>query len=273
MNRFTLPILSSLVLMGLAGAAVADVDADGVSAAPAVEQVETPLAPDSIGEDDPRAHAILGALDTLSGMDEDYVGTAIAQIMIAFTAVTEPDEFLRALDWWQDQASAAEVEGEAIDIDAAETLRVLSETSWISSGNTGAAVHYVMDMDCAPCAETLAALRTLNADGSIELRVTLLPLVSDETFSVALGLRADADTAWDRFTAYVDGDLALEDIAVEPSDDNLEVQAAIEADYDAFLATGIRTLPLTGFAQEDGEPRLILGAYSGDEARAMLLGE
>lgn len=239
-----------------------------------VAQEATPADP----ETDPRAAAIVATMATLSELSEERLGQAIANIMVAFTAVTDEAEFLSALNMWNTQlndpeASAAVDPDSPLEVEPQDLIASMEASNWISAGGSGQVLHYYMDPACDLCVETLSVLGDMSAEGVLDLRVTLLPLVDDTSFPLMLGLLSDRDTAWERLTGYLAGEIPAEDIAVDPSVENEELQAAVEADYDAFIASGIRSIPFMGFMHADGEPRFIQGSLSREEAETLILGE
>ncbi len=291
MRYLITPLLCSSVLMAMPGLAIAEAgprqgpqrpalaDPAGFvpSAAPQVAAAPADDAGsemDDMAEADPRAEAIMAALEDLSGLPSESLGAAIAELLLGFTAVTEPDEFLSVVGMWRSMAAewSAAVDAESAEIDTEELMRVAERSTWISSGNDAMPVHLYMDLACEPCLEAFTGLRSLSEDGEIDLRVTILPLIEDSTFQLALGLLSEPETAWDRLSAVVDGGFDAADVAVEPSPANEDLQASIEMDYDHFVGTEIRHLPVTGFRRAEGVPHLMLGGMGRDEARQLILG-
>lgn len=241
---------------------------------PVLAQEAGPLAET---ENDPRASAIVETMATLSELPEDRLGQAIANLMVAFTAVTEQDDFLNAIGMWNTQLASSDAEGNVdpespLQVEPQVFMESMTASNWISAGGEGRVLHYYMDPACNLCVETLGVLGAMAADGDLDLRVTLLPLVEDTSFALTLGLLSDRDTAWERLTGFLAGEIPAEEIAIEPSVDNETLQALIEADYDAFIASGIRSIPFMGFVDGEGAVRFVQGSLSLEEAETLILG-
>lgn len=211
---------------------------------------------------DPRAFEIMSAMEALSDLSGDALAQAVATLMVQFAAVMPEDEFAQALESWR--ASLLP------QIDSAAVMAALESTQWISAAQEGRAVHVVMDIECDPCRDMLQSLQALAEDMPLDIRVTVLPLVSDETFPVALGLLSDPDLAWARLAGLLDGTQEAGSIEVAPDLSNEDLQAVVEADFDTLIGTGLRNLPVTGFRTEEGEARIIMGAMSADDLREIL---
>ena len=216
-------------------------------------------------ENDPRAMAIMDAMSDLSLLEEEELAQAIASLMVQFTASMEEQDFLDAIFNWRTSLAPG--------IDSSEILGALESSSWLSNGieaPDARVVHFLMDTACDPCIEMLGDLREISDHTGLDLRVTVLPLVEDDTFPISIGLLSQSDTAWENLMGVVSGDVSPGDVAVEPDAENEEVQARIEQDYDALVATGLRSLPITGFRTEEGEARIIMGAMEIDEIQQIL---
>lgn len=240
---------------------------------PVIAQEAEPVAET---ENDPRAAAIIETMTTLSELSEGNLSQAIANLMVAFTAVTEQEEFLNAIGMWNAQlaSSLVDIDPDApLQIEPQALMDSMTASNWISAGGEGPVLHYYMDPACDLCVETLGVLGAMAADGDLDLRVTLLPLVEDTSFALTLGLLSDRNTAWQRLTGFLAGEIPAEDIAIEPDAENEALQALIEADYDAFIASGIRSIPFMGFMDDEGAPRFIQGSLSLEEAEALILGQ
>lgn len=269
MRKIISPLFCSLALLSMPLAAQADEAAieGGAIQVTAGQAIGQAVDRDADIAVDSRADAILEALSDLARFSGDQLATEIANLMVGFTAITEEEAFLAVIDQWR--SAMADVIDPAVDPEA--MMAVVQTSTWFSSGVAAMPVHVYLDIGCDSCRDTFTVLRGLAEEGHVDLRVTVLPLLTDETFPFAIGLLSDPDTAWDRLTAYFDGTLSVDDIAVDPAPENEAIQAVIEADYDAFVATDVRSLPFTAYRLPDGSPQFVLGALTDDEARALIL--
>lgn len=216
-----------------------------------------------------QAEAIMSALQVLSPLDGDNLTQAIASLMVQFTAVMEADDFTSVLEAWEQNLPMV-LTSVMSDIDGADVFSAVEATQWISSGVNAPAVHFVMDTACLPCLEMFADLREKNDAGEIDLRVTVLPFVDENTFPISLALLEDRASAWSNMTGFLNEEITWDDLAVMPSLENEDLQALVEQDYDSIIETGIRSLPLTTFRDQSGEPRVIIGSMPRENIEMML---
>lgn len=252
---------TALLLLMMANPALSE-DVQGEALPEATAEV------DMVGDEEtlPQATAIMNAIEDMSRLEGDDLAQAIASLMVQFTAVMEPDEFVATVEAWRGNLLAA-VENE---IDSAAVMDVVEATSWTAAGGDATPVHFVMDTACQPCVEMFSVLREMNDQDMIDLRVTILPFVDDNTFPVSLGLLGDPESAWENLTSYIDGLVDSEAFSIIPDAENEDLQEVVERDYDALVGTGLRSLPLTAFRMADGEPRIVIGAMEAEELQGFI---
>lgn len=217
----------------------------------------------------PQASAIMDALQEMTELSGDTLAQAIASLMVQFTTVTSEDDFVRSVEIWRQNLPGI-LAANAPDVDSDAVLEAILSTQWFSPGHDAPAVHFVMDTACAPCLEMFSELRRKSDAQEIDLRVTILPFVEENTFLMSLGFLNDRDSAWENLTRFLDDEIASEDFSVEPSLANEDLQAVVEQDYDAIINTGIRNLPVMAIQSSDGEARIVIGSLVGDDLEEFL---
>jgi len=279
MMRSACLAITSLSLVALGSAASA-----GEEAGQALDEGSAVILPadGEIGDDiDPRAEAILAVLSTLSQLPGEVVSPAIADLLVGFTAATDSDDFMAVLDMWfanlEEALQVSSLDGNGV-LEAMVGMRHID----VSSGVVGVpVVHLLTDLACEPCRGTLSVLADLSEAGDVNLRVTPLPFLGDDSLPIFAGLEGQEDAAR-VILGIATGAIDPAAIAVEtpPIADLLEGEGPewlqervleIDAKMGGLVSLGLDSIPLTGVFVPGGERFLVQGTMTAEEARAILV--